>query len=184
MLYFIRHGKTDYNLNNLLAGRCDIGLNEEGFYQAKEAKLDSKKIELYLIFCSPLLRAKQTCLIINEEHNAPVIIKDELIERDFKLYEGKQYSCINGDEAWNYYLDAYEGELETIKEVFERVYKFLDEIKDKYKEKNILIVAHNDIGRAIHCYFNGIPEDGNLRNLSMPNAKIIKYNFKENKKRI
>ena len=36
-------------------------------------------------------------------------------------------------------------------------------------------MSHNDVGRAIHCYFNGIPSDGNVRELSLPNAKIIKF---------
>ena len=139
-------------------------------------------MKIDLILCSPLIRAKQTCLIINELHNAPIIIKDELIERDFGKYESKEYSCIDGDKAWNYYLDYYKGEMETIKEVFDRVYTLLDEIKEKYINKNILIVAHNDIGRALNCYFNGIPKDGDLRELSLPNAEIIKYEMKINKK--
>lgn len=39
MLYFVRHGKTNHNVNQLLAGRCDIPLNEEGLNQAKQQQL-------------------------------------------------------------------------------------------------------------------------------------------------
>ena len=28
MLYFVRHGQTNHNLNKLLAGRCDIELKK------------------------------------------------------------------------------------------------------------------------------------------------------------
>ena len=182
MLYFVRHGQTNHNLNKLLAGRCDIELNETGIEQAKKARDNAKNLKIDLIMCSPLIRAKQTFLIINQKQAAPIIIKDELIERDFGKYESKEYSCIDGDKAWNYYLDYYDGEMESIKDVFKRVYALLEEIKEIYNDKNILIVAHNDIGRAIHCYFNGIPKDGNLREFSMPNAQIVKYSMNLNKK--
>lgn len=179
MLYFIRHGQTNHNLNKLLAGKCDIELNEVGVKQAKEASYNLKNINLDIIFCSPLKRARQTCSIINEGHSCPVVIDESLIERDFGIYESKDYSCIDGSKAWNYYLDAYKGEMETLKEVFERVYNFLNKIKEEYKDKHVLIVAHNDIGRAIYCYFNGIPLDGNVQNISSSNASVSAYDFKE-----
>ena len=101
------------------------------------------------------------------------------MERDFGKYESCSYSCIDGDKCWNYYDSTYEGEIESLKEVFNRVHLFLDEIKEEIKSKNVLIVAHNDIGRAIYCYFNGLPENGNLLSFSMPNAKVIAYKFED-----
>lgn len=178
MLYFTRHGKTNHNANKLLSGHYDIPLNEEGLYQAKQAGMNAKDIKIDLIYCSPLIRAKQTCNEINKYHNAEVIIKEELIERDFGKYESKEYSLIDGEKCWNYYDDTYDKEIEPLKRVFERVYEFLDKIKEESKYKNILIVAHNDIGRAIYCYFNGIPRDGNLRNLTMGNGEFIKFEKK------
>ena len=61
--------------------------------------------------------------------------------------------------------------------MFGRIYAFLDKIKEEYKNKDILIVAHNGVGRAIYCYFNGLPSDGNLLSFDMPNAKVIGYKF-------
>ena len=78
MLYFTRHGQTNHNANKLLAGHYDIPLNEEGLKQAKQAGINAKDIEIDLIYCSPLIRAKQTCNEINKYHNAEVIIKEEL----------------------------------------------------------------------------------------------------------
>ena len=175
MLYFVRHGRTDNNVNKILTGREDVCLNDEGIKQAHELKEKIKDLDFSLIFCSPLKRAKQTCQIINEK-NINVVIRDELVERSFGKYENKKYDVIDGDKCWNYFLDEYK-EIESLKELFGRVYKFLDEIKEEYKEKDILIVAHNDIGRAFYCYFNGIPLDGDVRNLSLGNASIVSYKF-------
>ena len=37
MLYIMRHGKTDWNIQHKLQGRTDIPLNEEGRQMAKQA---------------------------------------------------------------------------------------------------------------------------------------------------
>ena len=178
MLYFVRHGQTDQNVQGFLTGRLDIPLNKTGLKQVEQAGINAKNLNIDIIFCSPLKRAIQTCEAINKYHNAEVIITDEIIERTYGTYEGKHNSCVDKEKMWNYFEDNYKKVMETPKELFGRVYAFLDEIKERYKDKNILIVAHNGVGRAIHCYFNGLPIDGNLLNLNMPNGEIFEYNFK------
>ena len=178
MLYFIRHGQTNHNANKLLAGRCDIELNEVGLEQAKIASDNCRGLNIDLIYCSPLIRAKQTCDEINKNHDCKVIIKDELIERSFGKYESKPYGCVEGKKCWNYYDNTYDNEVEPLRDVFKRVHSFLDEIKEECKNGNVLIVAHNDVGRAIHCYFNGIVNKGDLLELSMPNASVVEYEWR------
>jgi len=179
MLYFVRHGQTADNVNHILTGRMDIPLNDEGIKQVEQAGIESKDLHFDIIFCSPLNRARQTCEAINKYHNTPVIISEELIERTYGKYEGKPSSSIDREKCWNYFLDMDKKGMEPPKSIFGRVYAFLDKIKEEYKDKNVLIVAHNGIGRAIYCYFNGIPSDGNLLSFEMPNAKIIAYKFED-----
>lgn len=64
---------------------------------------------------------------------------------------------------------------ENIRDFFKRVYSFLDKIKEKYRDKNILIVTHGSIGIPIYCYFNGIPEDDNLLKYVLKNCDIAIY---------
>lgn len=179
MLYFIRHGQTEENVKHILTGRRDIPLNEEGKRQVELEGEKNKNMNIDLIFCSPLYRAKQTCEAINKYHNCKVIITDELIERTYGKYEGKPSSCIDREKCWNYFEDMSKGGMETPRMLFGRIYAFLDKIKEEYKDKDVLIVAHNGIGRAIYCYFNGLPNDGNLLSFEMPNAKIISYKFED-----
>ena len=36
MIYIVRHGQTDWNLNGRYGGRIDVPLNEQGVEQAKQ----------------------------------------------------------------------------------------------------------------------------------------------------
>ena len=56
-----------------------------------------------------------------------------------------------------------------------RVWSFLDELKEKYPDKTILLATHNIVIRAIKAYVLGIPEDGNLRQYGVDNCKIEEY---------
>ena len=69
MLYFVRHGVTDWNENTTpdgrhapkCQGRADIPLNQNGIAQAKELAKNIKDIKFDKVYCSPLTRTRQTC---------------------------------------------------------------------------------------------------------------------------
>ena len=86
MIYIIRHGKTEMNKANVLQGRSNHPLNDEGILQAKTAADRLKDIHFDHVFSSPLTRAVQTAEII-APHRTP-IIEERLIEMDYGPYEG------------------------------------------------------------------------------------------------
>ena len=65
MIYFVRHGETDFNLFNISQGQLDTSLNALGLKQAKQLakKLKNKNFDAF--YSSPLIRAKQTAEEIN-----------------------------------------------------------------------------------------------------------------------
>lgn len=65
-------------------------------------------------------------------------------------------------------------EAESMKHVYQRVANFIDELKAKETDKNILFVTHGGIMRAIDWYFNGI--DQSL--FTCENCKIYSYTSK------
>ena len=55
----------------------------------------------------------------------------------------------------------------------------INDIIKNYNNKNILIVTHNGVARAIYVYFNGIPKDGKIWKIgTQKNCEIRKYNIK------
>ena len=163
-IYVIRHGQTDWNVAGKCQGRTDIELNETGIEQAKQAKEQLKNYNIEQIICSPLKRT--------------------IIERECGTIEGttrKEWNDIVKNDISiinNYNLNYNEHNIEPIQDVCKRVWNLLDEIKEKYKDRNVLIVTHGGTCRAINAYFNGIEEDGNIPSANIKNCEIREYEYK------
>lgn len=175
-LYIIRHGQTNWNLNKIIQGQQDIELNEKGISEANNARIEFNKLDIDLIICSPLKRAKQTAKIINEDKNIEIIYREELKERGLGNLEGKD-CAFEEDDIYNYYKNKCTNNVETVVELCNRVNKLLDEVKVKYNDKNILLVTHSGTARAIERYFYGVNQNGNLPPENLKNCEIREYKF-------
>lgn len=172
MIYFVRHGQTNDNIENILTGWAPTPLNEKGIAQAKETAESLKNVKFDICFCSPLLRTKQTLEEIIKYHQGlEVIYDDRLKERDYGEIT-KQPTSVCNFRRWNA-NDLIPFEMESIPEMFDRISSFYEEILDNHKGKNILIVSHRGVGRLTHFYFNGKPSDGDYSNFEIGNAKVM-----------
>lgn len=179
-LYIIRHGQTNWNRKGRIQGKTDIELNEEGIEQAKEARKILEEYPIDMIVSSTLKRARKTAEIINESKKVLILFKEALEERGFGEFEGKTREEIQ-DEVWtseildNYNLNKQYKGVETIQELCSRVWNLIDELKENYTDKNILLVTHGGVTRAISGYFDGANENGILEDLKLQNCGIKMY---------
>lgn len=148
LLYVVRHGQTDCNKQNKHNCRLDEDINEVGIEQAKDVSNKVKELKIDIIICSPMKRTKHTCEIINV-NQIPVIYDDRLIERDGGILTNTIINDYYFTDYYNYYSTNIVEGLESLPQLFNRVHSFLDEIKEKYKGKNILLVTHGAVARAI-----------------------------------
>lgn len=174
-LYVIRHGQTDWNIQKKLLSVTDIPLNDTGIEQCNEAEKLVKNLNYDLVICSPMTRTKQTAEIVNSK-NIDIMYDDRLIERDSRSLEGIDVDTFDYQKFWTYGKEQIEDE-ETIEECKARVYELLDEIKEKYKDKNILLVTHGGVARAVYFYFNELPKDGMLQEFGSSNCGITEYDM-------
>lgn len=174
-----RHGQTDWNLLKKVQGKADIELNETGIQQAETIRDSLKEERIDLILCSPLKRAIQTAEIINQGRNIRMIIDERVSERDFGEFEGMPNTDFDFNAFWSYKQNLKYDKAENIKDFFRRVYNFLDNIKNEYAGKRILIVAHGGISIPVKCYFEGIPNAETLLPLCLENCEVAKYSYKE-----
>ena len=137
-ILFVRHGQTNLNNPRRMQGISDLELNDIGKEQANKIRktMEDKKIDF--IITSPLKRAIQTAEIINFNINKEIIIDKRIKEMNYGALEGELYR----KDYWNMDYDYKSINGENISEFQDRIYNFIEDIKIKYKEKNVLIVAH------------------------------------------
>ncbi len=148
MIYIVRHGETDWNIENKMQGHTDIPLNKKGRTQAKEIALHLKDTQLDIIYSSPLSRAYETASIINIHHKKKILTDTALRERQFGELEGKTYEEVNAyhpalvfPESWKYpHYRPPEGE--SLGDMEKRISLFMTKLLKKSGGKTVLLVTH------------------------------------------
>ena len=173
--YYTRHGETSWNKEGKVQGRIDVPLNEKGLEEAKELQKKLKDIPIDICFCSPLIRAKRTAEIALEGRDIPIIEDNRIIEQYYGDFEGKERFTDAVQAYRQSYFKTYPNG-EGYKYVILRVYQFLNEIREKYKDKNVLVVAHGGISRVVNSYFMDM-ENEEFTHFVIDNCELKKYEF-------
>ena len=126
-LYVIRHGETEQGKNRIIANLSEP-LNKKGMNQAINVGKKLRKLDLDIIYCSPIERAKHTLKLFDLDRSIPVLIEDRLKERDMGIYENIPFDNLDWNVFWNYNSDRKYPELESMKDVYQRIKEFLDEL--------------------------------------------------------
>ncbi|MGN0164897.1 MAG: histidine phosphatase family protein [Lachnospiraceae bacterium] len=162
MLYLIRHGITEWNKIHKLQGRMDIPLAKEGREMARKACEQYKDINFDVVFCSPLVRAKETAEYILAGRNLPIIYDDRLMEICFGDYEGTECVFDMPDHlVYKFFKDPEHyvatANAEGFTELFARTENFLTERVDPLlaEGKDVLIVGHGAMNSSIICQKRG-----------------------------
>ncbi|KKU78648.1 MAG: Isoleucine-tRNA ligase [Candidatus Peregrinibacteria bacterium GW2011_GWA2_47_7] len=155
--FVVRHGEAGQNKARTLNSnpKTVFHLTEEGKKQVQEAakKLKGKKIDM--IFCSHFPRAQETAQIISDAIGVKVTVDDRLREHDLGKFDGKEldsYLRSFADVEDRYYSKAHGGE--SFEELEKRVIEYINYLNRKYAGKNIVVVTHGDVVRAIARYFD------------------------------
>ena len=139
--YFIRHGQTDWNIENRLQGQLDIPLNDTGRAQAQSLQSDVSKLDISCVYFSPLSRAQETMELACK--NIPAITKiavPSLMERNFGEWQGE----LCDQEALTKYRTTVPVNGESEDEYFDRVVNCANDIL-AVAEGQVLIVAHGGV---------------------------------------
>ncbi|MCP0886529.1 2,3-diphosphoglycerate-dependent phosphoglycerate mutase [Ligilactobacillus sp. WILCCON 0076] len=115
-LVFIRHGQSEWNLENLFTGWVDVNLSEQGEQEAKEAgrKLKEAGIEFDQAYTSVLTRAIKTLHFALEESGQLWIPEEKtwrLNERHYGALQGKNKKAAAekyGDEQVHIWRRSYD----------------------------------------------------------------------------
>lgn len=89
----MRHGTTEWNIQNIVQGQTDIPLHTIGIKEAEKAIIKNNEIinEITHVFYSPLKRASETAKIITQFLNCPKIELLDIQEWHLGDIQGKQW---------------------------------------------------------------------------------------------
>lgn len=175
-LYVVRHGETVENANNCLVGRQNSPLDLKGIEQAKKVKEYFEGRHIDLIMSSPLDRCKMTASIISDG-KIEIKYTDKLLGRDHGEFTGVSRTLMPYDEYWNYNLNKQYERAESVRDLYDRVASVIEELKEEYKDKTVMIVTHSGVIRVLYYYFKGIPEDGVLSEVEIKNCQVYEYDL-------
>jgi broad specificity phosphatase PhoE len=160
--WFIRHGETDWNAQNLSQGDIDIPLNAVGRAQAQSAAALMRGHRLATIVSSTLSRALDTAEAVSAVTGVAVQTDDGLRETKFGEQEGKPM----GDWYDDWIAGTYTPEgAETFAGLRTRVVAAIN--RATAKPGPVLVVAHGGLFRAVRSAMGLKP------NLRTPNAVPI-----------
>ncbi|HEY5038902.1 MAG TPA: 2,3-bisphosphoglycerate-dependent phosphoglycerate mutase [bacterium] len=171
-LVLVRHGQSQWNLENKFTGWVDVPLTPQGEQEAHRAGRLLKGMKFDIAFTSELQRAQKTLQAVLEEigqTNLPVIKDKALNERHYGDLQGldksetaKKY----GDEQVKIWRRSYDiappgvgGE--SLKDTAARTLPYFEQkIISCLKEgKNVLVAAHGNSLRSIVMYLEKLTKE-------------------------
>jgi len=206
-LVLLRHGESQWNLENRFTGFKDVELSENGVREATEAgkRLAAAGIRFDVVFTSTLRRAYNTATYALENAGQGNLVQqmikhDDLRERDYGDLTGldkDETRAKYGEEQVHIWRRSYDvrppgGEcLQDVVENRVRPY-YQSNIRPKLEEgKNVLIAAHGNSLRAMLIIL-GVETPDTINKAEMPTGvplvfemdrgKITKKYFLQDKK--
>lgn len=161
-LYFVRHGKTEWNLESRYQGAGgDSPLLSESYHEMKQLADHFQNVPFNHIYASPIKRARITAgTIARRLKSHPVIsLMSRLEEFDLGKMEGMKFTDVKEQypqefENFRNHPDLYDPtEIggESFVDVINRMTPAIIEIVRSNPQKNVMIVSH---GAALNAEIN------------------------------
>lgn len=186
-LVLVRHGQSQWNLENRFTGWVDVPLTEAGREEARRAGLaiQALKITFEVAYTSVLLRAKETLeilLSVLQQTSIPILADQALNERHYGELQGLNKDEMRkkfGEEQvklWRRSYDAAPPGGESLKDTAARTIPYFEAriLADLKTGKNVLVSAHGNSLRSIVMHLDHLTKEEVLA-LEIPTGVPICY---------
>ncbi len=190
LLVLLRHGESQWNLENRFTGWVDVPLTDRGREEARRAARVLRGIRFDKAYTSVLQRATETLDIVLRElgqTHIPVERDPALNERHYGDLQG-----LNKEETarkfgaeqvhlWRRSYDVAPPGGESLKDTAGRTLPYFEShiVPDLRAGKNILVSAHGNSLRSIVMHLDRLSKEEVL-NLNLATGVPIVYEFDEN----
>jgi 2,3-bisphosphoglycerate-dependent phosphoglycerate mutase len=179
-MVLVRHGQSQWNLENRFTGWVDVPLSIKGREEAIAAGKKLKDMRFDTIYVSHLMRAIQTMhyiLLELSDTRTPIVYHEEKRIHEWEHYSGNRDKEIpiyqSVDLAERFYGDL---QGESLKDTCERTIPYYKNhiVPELQAGKIVLIVAHGNSLRSITKYVENI-SDKEIPNVEIPTGVPIIY---------
>ena len=188
-LVLLRHGESQWNLENRFTGWVDVPLTPRGIQEAKNAGDKLRGFTFDRAFTSVLARANETLRLALEaigQLDIPVVKDKALNERMYGELQGlnKAETAKKYGEAqvkiWRRSYDIPPPGGESLKDTAERVLPYYEQTIKPYllKGETILIAAHGNSLRALTMELEQLSREQVLE-LNIPTGAPVLYELDE-----
>jgi 2,3-bisphosphoglycerate-dependent phosphoglycerate mutase len=185
ILVLVRHGQSEWNLQNRFTGEIDVALTPKGREEALAAGDKLRGLNFAHAFTSVLVRAIETLGLIlsrSGQTDCPVSGDSALNERNYGQLQGLNKADVArkyGEEQVAIWRRSYavrppggESLADTAARVLPYYRKAIEPLL--MAEKDVLIVAHGNSLRALMMYIEGIGEEA-IADVDLPTGAPRRY---------
>jgi 2,3-bisphosphoglycerate-dependent phosphoglycerate mutase len=172
VLVLVRHGESQWNLENRFTGWVDVPLSEKGVMEAAAAgqRLKNAGLKFDLAFTSDLKRAQDTLKLVLEklgQTGIPVEKNQALNERHYGDLQGlnkAETAKKFGDEQvkiWRRSYDVAPPGGESLKDTAARALPYFESkvLPELRQGKNVLVAAHGNSLRSIVMHLDKLTKE-------------------------
>ncbi|MEE9275672.1 MAG: histidine phosphatase family protein [bacterium] len=177
LLYLLRHGETEWNVERRIQGVTGVSLNEVGRAQARALAASMEGLPVRALYASPLLRSRETAEAVAAALGLPVREEPRLKELDQGDLEGLKIEEIQ--ERHNGFLESWKERPaglrmpggETLDELQERAWGAMEDFRENHPEETVAAVSHNLTITVIMCRVLGV-DLNSFRGIRQHNASL------------
>jgi len=186
-MVLIRHGESQWNLENRFTGWVDVPLSPKGEQEAREAGDKLRAFHFDVAFTSLLVRAQETLRIVLEvlgQTDIPIEKDQALNERMYGELQGlnkeetiKQYGE-HQVKLWRRSYDVNPPGGESLKDTAARVLPYYEQRiwPEVQAGRRVLVAAHGNSLRAMVMHLDKLSQEEVLE-LNIPTGVPLVYEF-------
>ena len=185
-IILVRHGRTEWNKEEIFRGTVDVPLDDHGRREAALAGDWLRDETFHAAYASPLSRAVETAEIILKPHGRPLSKHAGLKDLNYGDWQGKSLH-----EVKTHYPELYRRwqEMphkvvfpngESLESAQVRSLAAIQEITEKHRDQTILVAAHRVINKVLITAFLGL-DNSHFWEIGQDTAALNEFKYHKGK---
>ena len=176
-LCIVRHAETAWNAAGRVQGQLDVPLSEAGLVQARALAALLANESFAALYCSDLVRVRQTALPLAARLKKEIILDERLRERHYGVFQGMTYAQAKAQDPEGYArfkakdLDYDFRTGESMRRFNDRVLAFFRELIASRAGEKLIVFTHGGVLEMLYRHATGRAISAR-RDFEIPNAAL------------